>query len=136
MIIVDASVAIKWVVPEDGTSEALALQSQELAAPAIWIVECANVLWRHVRVGEMSNVEAAEWLMRLRNANVSEISLDSLLSEAFILSNQIGHPVYDCLYLAAAIRHDTFVITADRRFASAVARQPALAHHLKMLSNA
>jgi predicted nucleic acid-binding protein len=81
----------------------------------------------------MSDVEAAEWLSWLRGANVSEIGLDSILSEAFILSNQLAHPIYDCLYLAAAIRNNTRVITADRRFVAAVSRQPMLNRHIELL---
>jgi predicted nucleic acid-binding protein len=81
----------------------------------------------------MSDVEAAEWLAWLRGANVLEIGLDNILSEAFILSNQLAHPIYDCLYLAAAIRHDTKVITADRRFVAAVSRLPILNRHVALL---
>lgn len=133
MIIVDASVAVKWVVPEDGTDEALDLQRQELAAPAMWIVECANVLWRHVKLGEMSDLEAAEWLARLREARVGEIAISDLLSDAFLLANQLGHPIYDCLYLAAAIREDTYVVTADARFSKAVSSDPKLKKRVRLL---
>jgi predicted nucleic acid-binding protein len=43
-MIVDASVAVKWVVYEDGSTEALDLLGRELAAPAIWLAEAANAL--------------------------------------------------------------------------------------------
>lgn len=134
MIIVDASVAIKWVVPETGTEAALALRSERIAAPAIWIVECANALWRHVRLKELSETEAAARLARLRSAEVESLALDDLLSEAFLFANELDHPVYDCLYLSAAIQLDAKVVTADRRFRSAVARRRGLARYVDLLT--
>jgi predicted nucleic acid-binding protein len=46
---------------------------------------------------------------------------------------EIGHPVYDCLYLALALQRGTHVVTADRRFA-AVATRPELAGRVRLLS--
>jgi predicted nucleic acid-binding protein len=97
LIIVDASVAVKWVIPESGTPEALKLQEESLAAPSTWIVECANVLWRHVKLGEMLDVEAAEWLARLRSADVADIPASDILPDACLMPNQLRHPIYDCL---------------------------------------
>ena len=47
---IDASVAIKWVVQEVGTQEALALRSNALLAPDLLILECANTLWKKVHL--------------------------------------------------------------------------------------
>ena len=44
-LVIDASVAIKWVVPEPGTIDALALLDRfELRAPDLLVAECADVL--------------------------------------------------------------------------------------------
>src|SRR6516165_8263674 len=49
-IIIDASVALKWVIEEDGSEEAGALlRGEPLAAPDLLVVECANVLWAKAR---------------------------------------------------------------------------------------
>jgi predicted nucleic acid-binding protein len=45
---------------------------------------------------------------------------------------EIGHPIYDCIYLALALHHDTHVVTADRRFAS-VASLAALTDRVRLL---
>ena len=45
-LVIDASVAIKWVIEEAGTKEALALRRQALAAPDLLVAECANILWK------------------------------------------------------------------------------------------
>ena len=52
--IVDASVAIKWVVDEPGTEHALLLRRDSLAAPDLLVPECANILWKKVRRKELS----------------------------------------------------------------------------------
>jgi predicted nucleic acid-binding protein len=49
-VIVDASVALKWVIEEEGSQAARTLLLDEpLAAPDLLIVECANVLWAKAR---------------------------------------------------------------------------------------
>ena len=42
-LVIDASIAVKWVVEEEGTPEALALrQKAKLIAPELLVAECAN----------------------------------------------------------------------------------------------
>jgi hypothetical protein len=54
MIVVDASVALKWVIEEDGSDAAEALLLEEpLTGPDLLLVECANVLWTKARRGEL-----------------------------------------------------------------------------------
>jgi hypothetical protein len=50
---------------------------------------------------------------------------DDLLAAADLAST-LGHPVYDCLYLATALRESTHVVTADGRFHAAVEQSPTL----------
>ncbi len=58
-LVVDASIAIKWVVEEEGTPQALALRkSARLIAPDLLVAECANILWKKARRGELSSEEA------------------------------------------------------------------------------
>ena len=52
--IVDASVAVKWVVPEIGSDQAAALATYRLSAPDLLDAECANVLWVKVTRAEIS----------------------------------------------------------------------------------
>ena len=105
-IVVDASVALKWVVDEPGTEAALAIRSEQLVAPAIWLAEVANALWRHVRIGEASPAEALARMVRLGRAPVLSLPIEPHVSTALELAIRGNHPVYDCLYLAVAIpRH-------------------------------
>jgi predicted nucleic acid-binding protein len=115
-IVVDASVALKWVLDEPSKESADALLDEELIAPALWLIEAANALWKRAQRGDISAEEAKERLAELYNAPVTTIAIEQDLAGAAELANVLGHPVYDCLYLAAALREDTYVVTADRRF--------------------
>jgi predicted nucleic acid-binding protein len=44
-LVIDASIAVKWVVEEPGTAAALSLRRQaKLIAPDLLCAECANIL--------------------------------------------------------------------------------------------
>ncbi len=58
-LVVDASVAIKWVVQEAGTPEALALRKATLLAPDLLVLECANILWKKHKLGQLTVGEAS-----------------------------------------------------------------------------
>jgi predicted nucleic acid-binding protein len=119
-VVVDASVALKWVLDEPGSDAAAALLNEDLVAPALWLVEAANALWRRARRGEISRDEAMERLSELYNAPVTTTSIEDDLVAAGELANALGHPVYNCVYLALARRENTWVITADRLFHAVV----------------
>jgi predicted nucleic acid-binding protein len=132
-VVVDASVALKWVLDEPGHEAADALLDQDLVAPALWIVEAANALWRRARRHEITDIEARERLLELQNAPVTASAIEGDLMAAADLAAVLSHPVYDCLYLAAAIREDTHVVTADVRFHAVVAQRPDLAVRVRLL---
>lgn len=132
-IVVDASVALKWVLDEPGKEAADALLDEELIAPALWLLEAANALWKRARRGEITAAQAKERLAELYNAPVTTIAIEDDLPAAADLANTLGHPVYGCLYLAAAIREDTYVITADRRFHAVVGAKPTFKDTVRLL---
>jgi predicted nucleic acid-binding protein len=132
-IVIDASVALKWVLDEPGQEAADALLDEELLAPALWLVEAANALWRRTRQGELTQDEARERLIELGNAPVATSPIEDDLFAAADLAAELGHPVYDCLYLATAIREDAYVVTADHRFHAVVSQSPTLAGRVRML---
>ncbi len=57
-VLIDASVAIKWVVKEPGSAEAVLLLDRRLVAPDLLCPECANILWKKVARGDLSRDEA------------------------------------------------------------------------------
>ena len=132
--VIDASVALKWVLDEPGADAAAALRGETLIAPELWLVEAANALWRRARRGEMSEAQAKERLTWLCGAPVSAAPIGRDLLAAAGLASALDHPVYDCLYLALAIREDTHVITADHRFHAVVEASP-MAGRVRLLGN-
>jgi predicted nucleic acid-binding protein len=126
-LVIDASVAIKWVVTEVGTPAALALRAQYyILAPELWLAECANILWKKSRRGELSRGEAEFAAKLLERSGVELATMRGLAEEATRLAIEIDHPAYDCLYLALAATRNAQFVTADRRLVAKVRAFPSL----------
>lgn len=133
-MVIDASVALKWLLPESGSDQAIVLiERYQLYAPDLLIVECANALWLRVRRGEMVPADAKSALADLEAAPIGFASDRDLTETVHGLAVDLDHPVYDCLYLALGLRWAVPVITADRRFVLAVRRHPFLANQVLTL---
>ena len=121
-LIIDASIAVKWVVEEDATPEALALRRKaKLIAPELLVAECANILWKKVQKGELLKEEALLAARVLQGAEIELLPTRFLFEAATRMSIEINHPAinypaYDCLYLALAVEKKCQFVTADERF--------------------
>ena len=116
-LVIDASIAVKWVVDEQGTPEALVLrQKAKLIAPELLVAECANILWKKVQRNELSEEEALLAARLLQGAEIELLPTRSLFEAATRLSIELDHPAYDCLYLALAVENECRFVTADERF--------------------
>jgi predicted nucleic acid-binding protein len=116
-LVIDASIAIKWVVEEDGTPAALTLrQKAKLIGPDLLVAECANILWKKVRRSELSKAEALLAARLLQGAEIELLATRSLFEVATRVSIEIDHPAYDCLYLVLAAEKKCQFVTADERF--------------------
>jgi predicted nucleic acid-binding protein len=125
-LVVDASVAVKWILPETGHEDALRIQEKyqdeeiDLIAPYLIVAEIANVLWKRESRGDL-DAWTAQYCFRhfLQGA---PILLDSEKVSASALGLAMAHrrPVYDCLYLAWALEQRCDLVTADERFYNAM----------------
>jgi predicted nucleic acid-binding protein len=114
--VIDASIALKWVVEETGTPDALVLrQRARLIAPELLLAECANILWKKVRRGELSKDEAILAARLLEGADIELVSTRSLLESATSIALELDHPAYDCVYIALAAASSCRFVTADDR---------------------
>lgn len=113
--IIDASVAIKWVVDEPGTEQAVLLRKKQLFAPDLLIAECANILWKKVRRRELSEAEAILAARLLQRADIQLEPMRRLLEPATKLALALDHPAYDCTYLALAEVLSCPMVTGDER---------------------
>lgn len=113
--IIDASVVIKWVIDEPGTSQALKLRRHVVSAPDLLIAECANIVWKKLHRGELTAAEASLAIGLLVRADIELIPMRTLARRAVDLSIQLDHSAYDCLYLALAETAKRPFVTADTR---------------------
>lgn len=115
--VVDASVAVKWVVRQQLTERAYAALSRfQLVAPSLIIAEMANALWKYARAGQVDPRSFPEILDGVESRYFKTEPIDGTLTRAALqLAIDLDHPVYDCYYLALARRDSAPVITDDRR---------------------
>jgi predicted nucleic acid-binding protein len=132
--VIDASVVIKWYVPEEDTRAALELRTTEvkLAAPDLLFVELANILWKIVRRGEMSPSRAIEIIEKIVAAPFITYANEILVRDAMDIALTTGLSAYDASYVALAARLNVQCITADQRLVRKLAGTPA-ADHVKLL---
>lgn len=114
-VIVDANVAIKWLVAEEGSDRAEILHDHPLAAPDLLFAECANILWKKVSRRELSRDEAALAAETLEQVELSVFSARTYARAATAIAIELNHPAYDGLYLAIAESAGLRLVTADER---------------------
>lgn len=118
--VVDASVIVKWFVPEEESDKAgelrdLAARGQiSLHAPGYAVVEVANALALHPFV-RLSEEEITDAIL----ASEKMVALVDLTREewrnAIILAREIPISVYDSAYLAVSLSMDLKFVTADSK---------------------
>lgn len=133
VFVVDASVVIKWFVPEVHSDAARRLLQSEnqYVAPDLLFAETANTIWKKVRRGEVSRRDGEGLVADVGRAAVQTVPCRALAADAYALASACGRTVYDAMYLALALRLDTRLITADERLAGALAAMPAVASHIQ-----
>jgi len=121
-LVVDASVAVKWFLPEPHSEEALRLLDggRELLVPDLLWAEVGNVLWKRWRQGELPEEAAAGILQDLRKLPLSVHASEEIAGIAWSFATRLGRSFYDSLYLALAANQSCSMVTADRRLWNAV----------------
>jgi predicted nucleic acid-binding protein len=122
-LVVDASVVVKWFLPEVLAEAALRIAEGDhrFLAPELLGAEFTSALWKKSRRGEIDTAAAVRMLDDFSRIAIAFHPLTPLLPTAFAIAAAAGHSVYDCLYLALAEREDCPIVTADRRFYAAFA---------------
>jgi len=124
MIIVDASVAIKWIYKETDSETAVFLlqrhlkQEQNITVPHFLFIEVANVLATKSRYSQQDITEGMKFLSQ------SHLEIYEIVHEDIIYAAQLAKEyktsVYDMLYAVIAKRSNCTLITADEKFAQKV----------------
>lgn len=115
--VIDASVAIKWYVLEDGSEAALRFYGPrfELSAPDLLFPEVGNVLWKKVRRGELDADEAFAVLDAVIRSRIDIHACGPLTEYALEIANTTGASVHDSTYLSLAAQSGSSLVTADQR---------------------
>lgn len=118
-LVIDASIAVKWVSESPDWQAARDLIGRDhLAAPDLIWAESGNALWRYVGAGLMTADQAQDGLMTIGKMIDHIHPSASLAPKALALACRLKHPVYDCLYLALAQSLGARLVTADRKLAA------------------
>ena len=135
VFVVDASVVLKWFVPEIHTDAArrLLAASHDFLSPDLLFPEVGNAIWKKVRRGELTTEEGQRLAADISSVAVETVSTRDLMTDAHALAVTTGLTVYDAMYLALAIRLETELITADARLGQTVAGHPMTAAHVRMV---
>ncbi len=130
LVVVDASLAVKWLVREEHTDQALAIlrawhdDEVTLAAPYLLAFEVANSLHRKVVRGQLSVGDSTRMIQRLLSSRLELHQTDGLYARALELASELQQgAVYDAHYLALAEEFGCELWTADQRFYKAASQE-------------
>ena len=133
-VVVDASLAIKWVLKEPYAEQALSLAEEwavggtRPSAPCLLLVEATNVLHRRAMLGHISLSQARQLLAGLLAMGIEIRESPQIHFRAMELAQELQRPaVYDTHYLALADILGCDLWTADERFFNSIKeRQPRI----------
>ena len=116
-MIIDASVALKWFVIEDGSDEANALLGRtDLLGPTLVQVEVANGLRKKAVRGQIaSGADLTPFIETLATV-IQPVDELPVMVRALAMATALNHSVYDCVYLALAEQLGQELVTADAKF--------------------
>jgi len=116
-LVLDASVALKWYVPEEHAeiAESILRSGEQLIAPQLVVAEVANASWKLVRRGELDPSQHHRIAAAIARPFDLLAPLTALLPRAAAIALELDHPIYDCFYLALSEARTAPLITDDRR---------------------
>ena len=113
----DASVIVKLVVDEPGYEDAARAYEavDDCIVPDWALLECAQAIWKKTRRREITPGRSVEIVDALGRLRLTSLTSSDLVAPAYEMAVALAHPVYDCLYLALAVREGAPLVTADAR---------------------
>jgi predicted nucleic acid-binding protein len=121
--IIDASVAAKWFFPEEHSELCRNLLSADgkLIAPELIWSEVGNIIWKRFRRGEITSEEASQLANDFSQMPIETGSTHELLMPAVEIALATGITVYDAMYVSAAMKWESKLVTADEKLVTLLA---------------
>ena len=115
MRVIDASVACKWLVEEEGSGKAAKLlgAGEGLVAPDLVVAEVASALWKKLQAGQITSSQARAGVAELSSFFDELVPGFRLAPRSLAIAEGLRHSVYDCFYVALAELRNSRLITAD-----------------------
>jgi predicted nucleic acid-binding protein len=136
-MIVDASVAFKWLIGEHQSPKASQLLARDdLAAPDFIDLELGQALSRHARQRLITPALAERLWSETTKLPMVREPWRPLAGPALGLSLRLRATFNDCLYLALALSFGDVLVTADERFVRSVRTDRTLHHSIINLAEA
>lgn len=125
IVVLDASAAVGVVLNKQNTEkiEKKLEEADYIIAPDIFVPEVVNAFWKYHQYEDLP-LDKCEYFIDCAVNLVDDI-IDSgtLYKEAFVLSCQVGHPIYDVLYLISARRHNSVLLSMDEKLKKIAKKQ-------------
>jgi predicted nucleic acid-binding protein len=117
MLVVDASVAIRWLFALDLSDRAdEVLQSGDhLVAPDLVLAEITNAAWKLAVFGGYARDRVQLAVGAAPKAFEEIVPCSDLKDRALAIALDMRHPVYDCFYLSLADERGCQLVSADNR---------------------
>jgi predicted nucleic acid-binding protein len=126
--VIDASVALKWYIPEVYSEQAIYILSEQQSGkltfhvPDLFFCEAGNILWKKIWKEELSLKEAHEIIRSLIAVPKIIHSSQIFVPYAIGVATKLKRTVYDCLYLSLAAYLDCSMLTADKKLVTALTK--------------
>ena len=121
VLVVDCSVAAKWVLPEPSRETAMRLLQQwesgtiTLIAPDLLLAEFASMLAKRRRRKQISSGQATSAFGLMKQCSPRLYVMRPRLEAALEISLEHHLSLWDSVYIALAVEHGCDFLTADGR---------------------
>ena len=129
-LVVDSSVAIKWVLPQPNSPQALDILEQHqtgklrLLAPDLIYAEIGNIVWKLSHFGRLSQDDGLKALQLFQSIKLGITPSQALLETAYQFALTYKRTVYDSLYVVLNQRSKCSLVRDDNKLVNALNLAP------------